>query len=238
MYSSENIHEIFNQDHTTVRFEEDFKIIGPVKLPIKVNTRDKGLMHAFLFSKDNENYVACIFGDIKKAAEVKIRISSACIFGFIFNSLLCDCRSQYEESIQKMIYSRAGILIFCLDQHGKGVGVDAHFLVYAEGQHRNMGLFSEIYEELGLKQDYRDYSDVFNIIKILQNEHQFDRISFLTESPHKIDYFSKACDKENIPYGFTNFNTEKTSENSSELNEKIMMGYNLNQKAKEELLVE
>ena len=184
------LQNLFSSDYSTVEYAENFKIIGPVTLPIKVKDK-KSTMKVHLFSTKSENYLACVIGDINGSEKVPVRISSACVFGFILKSLLCDCLDQYEESIQFMLSAGSGLLIYCLDQHGKGIGLEAHFLVYAEGQRQKKGLFSEIYKGLGLKADYRSYEDVFNIIKYFKTEKAFHKISMLTESPDKIQFFLK-----------------------------------------------
>ncbi|HLB42026.1 MAG TPA: hypothetical protein VJN02_04065 [Gammaproteobacteria bacterium] len=219
--------QLFAMDYPTVQYNDNFKIVGPVKLPIKIESIKKNSMRAYLFAAKKENYLVCLFGNIDHAKNILVRISSACIFGFVCKSMLCDCHDQFEESIKKMVEADAGLLIFCMDQHGKGIGIEAHFLVYAEGQRRNIGLFSEIYEELGLKQDYRCYEETVDIIKYFKNKNQFERITMLTESPDKINFFKTRCNQLDIDVQFDSFETQITPENDAELSEKVELGYHI-----------
>lgn len=224
-----NLENLFSLSYPTVKYHPDSnsKIIGPVILPIKFGNVDKSKIQCYLYSTKNEKFLVCLFGDIKNADNVLLRVSSACVFGFTLNSLLCDCKNQFEEIAERMIIDGNGILIFGLDQHGKGIGLEAHFLVYAEGQRRNRGLFTEIYEDLGLDHDYRDYTEVMNIIKYFKDEYNFKHITMFTEAPQKKAYFNQKCLEFGISVSFDRFNTRVTEENNAELTEKVGIGYDI-----------
>lgn len=222
-----NLQNLFSISYPTVQNNADSKIIGPVTLPMKIGNLAKSNMQTYLYSAKNEKYLVCLFGDIRNADNVLVRVSSACVFGFTLNSLLCDCKNQFEEAVERMVTTGPGMLIFGLDQHGKGIGLEAHFLVYAEGQRRQRGLFTEIYEDLGLEHDYRDYSEVMDIIKFFKNEYTFNHITMFTEAPHKKEYFSEKCKEAGISLSFDRFNTHVTEENNAELTEKVSIGYDI-----------
>jgi GTP cyclohydrolase II len=222
-----NLQNLFSIDYPTVQTHLGRKFIGPVTLPFNLKKQIKSKMECYLFAGDKEDYVVCLFGKIDHADNVLVRVSSACTFGFILNSLLCDCKSQFEEAIERMVDADSGILIFGIDQHGKGIGLEAHFLVYAEGQRRGKGLFSEIYQDLGLDQDYRDYNEVATILSFLREQKNFKSITMLTEAPDKRKFFAEKCAEMEMVVRFDKFNTEVTPENKSELSEKIANGYDM-----------
>lgn len=221
-----NLQNLFSLNYPTVQFHTNHKIIGPVTLPTKIGEQ-KTELQCYLYAGETEHYLVCLFGNINQAENVLVRVSSACVFGFILNSLLCDCKNQFEEAAERMLGANSGILIFGLDQHGKGVGIEAHFLVYAEGQRRNKGLFSEIYEDLGLAQDYRNYAEIISILQYFQQQNNFKKITMLTEAPDKRKYFSEKCQEVGIEINFDRFNTDVTPENWSELTEKVANGYEI-----------
>lgn len=99
-------------------------------------------------------------------------------------SLDCDCVEQLNGAIKK-ICSADGIL-FYLIQEGRGCGYvgksrDRMMVQYYEDK-KNITTF-EAYDILGLKHDYRDYTDVQSIVKILNIEGEF---ILLTNNPDKI----------------------------------------------------
>ena len=88
------------------------------------------------------------------------------------------------------------MIVYAFDDHGKGVGVRNHFLIYAEGQRRGFELVVDAYEQLGFQEDYRNYDD---IVKILRDV-GVDRLSLLTNSPRKIGALEKSgLDVERVP---------------------------------------
>lgn len=217
---------LFSEEYPSVVNHDEFKIVGPVNLPTRLNSQ-KLEMNVYLFSGKNEKYLVCILGNVEKVENIMVRISSACVFGFILNSMLCDCRDQFDEALVKMEQKGAGIMIYCMDQHGKGIGIDAHFLVYSEGQRRDKGLFYEIYKDLGIKEDYRDYEETIDILKYLKDKHHFKKLTFLTEAPNKRKYYHEKANILGIDVDFETFETKETPENKAELTEKKMLGYKI-----------
>jgi GTP cyclohydrolase II len=225
--SDKNLHELFNQEYASVQQHDFFKIIGPIKIPIKLSNGNKTKIKVFLFVSEREEYLVCLLGDPQNNTNVLCRVSSACVFGFILKSLLCDCHDQFEESMHKMLDAGGGILIYCHSQHGKGIGLEAHFLVYAEGQRREKGLFSEIYSDLGLALDYRNYEDTAQIIKYMSDNLHFNKITMLTEAPDRINFFEQRIPELGMAVEFGSFSTKETAENSAELTEKRQLGYRI-----------
>jgi len=101
-----------------------------------------------------------------------------------------------EESKRLIAVANSGVIVYAFDDHGKGVGVRNHFLIYAEGQRRGFELVVDAYEQLGFQEDYRNYDD---IVKILRDV-GVDRLSLLTNSPRKIGALEKSgLDVERVP---------------------------------------
>ena len=224
--ASSSIDRLFSQNFPTVIETEKFRIIGPIKYPIKIdgNVHD---IHTFLFTSKQEKFLVSLYGDINNGVNIPTRVSSACNPGFILNSLLCDCRDQYKEALREMIQEGLGIYIYCMDQHGKNIGIEPHFLVYAEGQRRNIGLFNEIYEELGLQQDYRTYDCIVDILLHLTKQHNLQSVKFITSAPNKIEEFTRLFSKTNLKFSFLHSHIPVTQENKSEIAEKKRSGYDV-----------
>lgn len=112
-----------------------------------------------------------------------VRIHSSCITGDIFGSQRCDCKNQFEYSLQK-ISEQGGILIY-LDQEGRGIGLLNKIKAYAL---QEKGLDTvEANQHLGLPIDSREYYIAANILKNL-NIH---KIKLMTNNPHKLSNLEK-----------------------------------------------
>lgn len=74
-----------------------------------------------------------------------------------------------------------GLLIYALDQHGRGVGLCNHVLVYREEQTQDCDTV-EAHERLGLPDDAREYGDVVSILK----HRGVTSIRLLTNNPRRM----------------------------------------------------
>lgn len=163
-----------------------YKVISPVTLP--TGLLDGGIVtfiHDGFVFKNGNRYSALRYGDIIGESNLLMRISSNCQWAFYFDSQLCDCKWQLENSKRKIVEAGKGLLIFAHDQNGKGVSPEDHWLIYAEGQRRGSELVVDAYTQLGFKEDYREYED---IITILQH-YNIHKIRLLTNNPRRKEFF-------------------------------------------------
>jgi len=170
---------------TTFRNYGNYSVTGPVKLPVAlVDKRVVEFTHEG-FRFPTGKYSALYLGDIKDPNNLLVRVSSNCQWAFYFGSQLCDCSWQMEEAKRRIAEGGKGLIIFAHDQNGKGITLEDHWLIYAEGQRRGLELVVDAYEQLGFREDYRDYKDIVNILRhyVVRN------IRLLTNSPRRIKSF-------------------------------------------------
>ena len=171
----------------TVRYYGHYTVTGPVTLPLSVGDQVSTFTHdGFLFRESR--YSSLYKGEIGNADNLLVRVSSNCQWAFYFGSQYCDCVWQMEESKRRIAEEGKGLIVFAHDQHGKGVGIEKHWMVYAEGQRQGLELVVDAYEQLGLNEDYRDYGDVMDIL----NHYGISTIRLLTNSPRRIEIFERS----------------------------------------------
>ena len=162
-----------------------YETVGPVRLPLRLERGDDAVYELTYFGFSGGRYATVMSGDVRSARRPLIRISSECVWGNTFGSRYCDCRWQMEESLARIKDAGCGMLVYAFDQHGKGVGLRNHFLVYAEGQRRNQELVVDAYTSLGFQEDYRNYEDVGRIL----SHYDICYLRLLTNSPGRIEQF-------------------------------------------------
>ena len=83
-----------------------------------------------------EECVALTIGDLRRAGDPPlVRIHSQCLTGDVFHSLLCDCRSQLELSLNLIAEEGGGLLIY-EHQEGRGIGRLNKLRVYGQQDDR------------------------------------------------------------------------------------------------------
>lgn len=163
----------------------NYSVVGPVRLPLAFgNGRVAEFLHdGFRFP--HGRYSALYVGNLQSSENLLVRISSNCQWAFYFDSQLCDCRWQMEEAKKKIVQEGKGLVIFAHDQNGKGIPLEDHWLIYAEGQRQGQELVVDAYKQLGFREDYRDYDDV---VRILQH-YGIKSIRLLTNNPRRKQFF-------------------------------------------------
>lgn len=167
----------------------NFKQVGPVKLPLSWGgTVKECILRYFEFNR--ERYLVAEVGDIdsKNPQETLIRIQSACVLGDLFESKWCDCSWQFKEAKRLLFEKGRGLLIHGYDQNGKGLTLENHFRVYAEGQANHWELLTKCFDELGFEYENRHYDDIGTILKEFYN---ISKIELLTNDPVRIDFFKE-----------------------------------------------
>lgn len=152
-----------------VKNTDKFEIIGKFELPLLLpNSKVSifNILHITFFNSKHKYYII-YKGSLKNMKNPLFRIESVCNYAHLFNSQRCDCRWQMMEFLKIIDDKREGLLIFCLDQHGKLIpeGTRGHALIYALGQLQNQELVVDAYVKNGFKEDYRDYTEVTDILK-------------------------------------------------------------------------
>lgn len=150
--------------------------IGEILLPTKLGNFN---MVVFKNNQTGKFASALIVGQVKRAKNVLLRIHSSCLTGDVFGSLLCDCGSQLEMSLDKISKEGTGVIIY-LDQEGRGIGLDNKILAM-ELQQKGLDTV-DANLLLGLPVDARKFDEAVEII----NRLGISSVRVLTNNPNKI----------------------------------------------------
>jgi GTP cyclohydrolase II len=167
----------------------NYKQIGPVRLPLNwADTIKECTIRYFDFKP--HRYLVVEVGEIDpgNTRQTLIRIQSACVLGDLFESRWCDCAWQFKEAKRLLFQEGRGLMIHGYDQNGKGLSLEDHFRVYAEGQAKHLELLTEAFDFLGLKYENRNYEDIGTILKDFYN---ISDIRLLTNDPVRIKFFQE-----------------------------------------------
>lgn len=157
--------------------------VGPVKLPLRLYDDSVVEFSSCYYETSQGIYVVLAIGEPQKEPPPLVRVQSVCSYAHLFGSQLCDCEWQLEESKRRVADSKCGLILFAVEQHGKGVGLKNHFLIYSEGQKRGLELVVDAYRALGFKEDYREYGGAGAILK----SRGVRKVRLLTNSPRKVE---------------------------------------------------
>ncbi len=104
---------------------------------------------------DGREHVALVYGNVAGAQDVLVRVHSECLTGDVFGSLRCDCGSQLDQALAKVVEAGRGVVLYIRGHEGRGIGLLSKLEAYSlqEGGSDTV----EANEQLGLPPDARDY---------------------------------------------------------------------------------
>lgn len=111
-----------------------------------------------------------------------VRINSACYTGDLFHCNRCDCNIQMMSSIKLFCSENNGLLIYLLNQDGRGCGTVNKLKSLLLMDQDDLST-KEAFEKLGLEPDKRDYSASVTVLKDLG----IDKINLVTNNPEKVE---------------------------------------------------
>ena len=131
--------------------------------------------------------IALTYGDIHSDT-LYTRIHSSCVTSETLRSQDCDCVQQLYGAFKK-IHDKGNGILFYLIQEGRGCGFvgKSRDRMYVQHSNDEMTTF-EAYKMLGLKKDYRNYSNIKDICTMLEINPNF---ILLTNNPDKINGLKK-----------------------------------------------
>jgi GTP cyclohydrolase II len=138
---------------------------GPAHLPLRWEGGETPFV-LWHFDFGGDRWVAAATGDLTDGEPVPLRIESACVFGHVLRSAQCDCGYQLEEAMKSFARNGRGLLVYGVDQDARGLGIAAHFAIYAMRQQENLDT-DAVYARLDAPVDARSYEPVGAVLRHL-----------------------------------------------------------------------
>jgi len=127
-----------------------------------------------------KEHVAMVFGDIRGASDLPIRIHSECMTSEVFGSLKCDCKEQLDAALTEVALRGAGAVLY-LRQEGRGIGLANKIRAY-ELQAKGADTV-DANRLLGLPDDAREYHSAAHMLEYFDVQ----SVQLMTNNPAKVD---------------------------------------------------
>jgi GTP cyclohydrolase II/3,4-dihydroxy 2-butanone 4-phosphate synthase/GTP cyclohydrolase II len=167
-----------------------FVDVARTTLPIEFQGREVKL-EAHAYEDDTSSYQAMavlhrrggegtpLEPGIKRDEIPLVRVHSGCVTGDIFHSLRCDCYAQLQLSLERIIESDLGMIIYLPHHEGRGIGLVNKIKAYKA---QDEGLDTvDANLSIGAPVDARDYELPAKILKDLG----YETIRLMSNNPLK-----------------------------------------------------
>lgn len=132
-----------------------------------------------------KEHVALVYGAVRGASDVLVRVHSECFTGETLGSLRCDCRAQLDLAMERIASEGAGVIVY-LRQEGRGIGLGNKIRAYAL---QDQGVDTvEANLALGFDADSRSYEVAAGVLADLG----VASVRVMTNNPSKLAGLSAA----------------------------------------------
>jgi GTP cyclohydrolase II len=164
--------------------DEMFMDVARTTLPIEFQGKEV-VLDAHAYEDDSASYQAMALVHRDPLADGKtaplVRVHSGCVTGDIFHSLRCDCYAQLQLSLERVIESPFGVIIYLPYHEGRGIGLVNKIKAYA-AQDRGLDTV-DANLSIGAPVDARDYELPAKILKDLG----VSEIRLMSNNPLKVE---------------------------------------------------
>ena len=137
------------------------------------------IIKAYVDRIHKETHIALTQGDLGGDEPVLARVHSQCLTGDTFGSLRCDCGSQLQAAMQLISREKRGILLYLLNQEGRGIGLTSKIMAYKLQEEGLDTIQANV--QLGFEADQRDYGIGAQILRHLR----LKKLRLITNNPAK-----------------------------------------------------
>jgi GTP cyclohydrolase II len=158
----------------------DIEWITSTDLPTRFGTFRTHIFHAVGDRRQRPlEHLALVYGDVRSAFAVPVRVHSECMTGEVFGSLKCDCRPQLDMALEEIARRGAGAVLY-LRQEGRGIGLTNKIRAYELQANGHDTVDAN--RMLGLPDDARSYEMVPAMLDLLG----INAIALMTNNPDKV----------------------------------------------------